>query len=226
MKFKSPVYSQASRSIAGITYSHNRGGMYTRARAIPTNPNTPQQQAVKAIMAQVSARYITVLTAAQRIGWEEYNSNVPIIDSLGEPRNIGAIAHFNRCNVPRLQAGIAVLDDAPVVYDLGTFTPPTLAASTHPTLKVGFTNTDGWAIAVGGFLLCLISRDNNTTINFFKGPFQFSGKIAGLVIPPTSPANMTSPFATATGRRVFAQLRFIQVDGRISLPIILQTTWL
>jgi len=43
MKFKSPILSQASGSIAGITFSHNRGGMYVRARAVPTNPGSPQQ---------------------------------------------------------------------------------------------------------------------------------------------------------------------------------------
>ena len=43
MKFTSQVYTQASGSVGGLTYSHNRSGMYTRARSTPTDPASTLQ---------------------------------------------------------------------------------------------------------------------------------------------------------------------------------------
>ena len=42
MLFKSAAFTQASGSVGGLTFAHNRGGMYTRARSIPVNPKTQQ----------------------------------------------------------------------------------------------------------------------------------------------------------------------------------------
>ncbi|KKM06452.1 hypothetical protein LCGC14_1743870, partial [marine sediment metagenome] len=47
MLFKSGLITQGSGSIGGLTASHNRGGMYFRARTIPTNPATSFQTVVR-----------------------------------------------------------------------------------------------------------------------------------------------------------------------------------
>ena len=47
MLFRGTHLTDASGSLSGVTYSHNRGGAYTRNRSIPVNPNTVQQQAVR-----------------------------------------------------------------------------------------------------------------------------------------------------------------------------------
>lgn len=82
MKYNSPVISSASGSIAGITYSHNNGGNYTRARATPTNPNSTNQQAQRAALGAANAGW-AALTDAQRDLWRDYAAATSWTDKLG-----------------------------------------------------------------------------------------------------------------------------------------------
>lgn len=221
MKIKSALITSASGSIGGLTASHNRGGLYLRARTIPTNPNSVQQQAVRGFVAALTARWLNVLTDQQRTRWMAYAYAVPIPDTLGEPRNCGGIAMYCRSNVPRLQAGLDVVDDGPTVQTLpwtvGIST-GTYAAATND-FAVTFDNTDPWANEDGGAILVLASTPQNETINYYKGPYRFAGLIAGdAVTPPTSPATIVNTFSFEVGQKVFTQLRVCRADGRLSLP--------
>lgn len=220
MKFKSALVTQASGSVGGATFSRNAGGMYIRGRAIPVNPSSPQQQVVRNALTALSQRWIATLTQVQRDAWKVYADNTPITDTLGEARPISANAMYNRCNIARLQAGAAVVDAAPTVYDLGGFTSivPTITASTD-LASIAFTNTDAWATAAGGYLLLFASRPENPSISFFKGPYQYMGKISGAASPPTSPASFALPFPCAVGQAIFLQVTASQVDGRYSTPL-------
>jgi hypothetical protein len=219
MKFKSQVLTQASGSIGGITYSHNRGGMYTRARAIPTNPNSPQQQAVKAILANLAVVWTNTLNVAQRAAWDLYAANVPIIDVLGSPIFLTGLNMFVRSNVPRVQAGMVQVTVAPPNFNVGSFTNPSATASAATQqISLVFTNTDTWAVAVGGAMLLAASRPQQAAINYFKGPYRFAGKVLGAVIPPTSPQTIPVPFAVLQGQRLFLKVNVVQVDGRLSYP--------
>lgn len=220
MKFKSLVYSQASGSVGGLTYSHNQGGLYTRARAIPVNANTSQQLAVRNIMATLTALWVQTLTQAQRDAWATYSLNVPIPDSLGEPRDIGGLAMYCRCNIPRLQIGVLTrVDAAPTVFTLGSLSPiVTTADVSAQTTSTTYTNTDGWATAVGGALLLFQSRANSAATNYFKGPYRLAGFVLGAATPPTSPIVLAAIFPFALGNRVFMQARATFPDGRLSSP--------
>lgn len=221
MKFKSPVYTQASGSIGGITYSHNRGGMYTRGRAVPTNPGSAQQTAIRGFVAALTTAWTDTLTAAQRAAWDTYAENVPLLDALGEPRNVGGLGMYVRSNVPRLQAAEPRVDDGPTTFTLGEFTNPTIVEvdATADEIDVGFTNTDDWANEDDAALLVLCSRPQSPGVNYFKGPYRYAGKVQGdSVTPPTSPASISLPFACVAGQKVFAQFRISRADGRLSLP--------
>lgn len=221
MLYLSPVYSQASGSIAGVTYSHNRGGLYTRARKTPTDPNSTRQQAVRVQMGVLAPAWAG-MTAAQRAAWNEYGANVAMTNKLGQSVYLTGQQHFVRSNVPRLQAGVAMILAAPVIFDLGTFTPPTIAsASDTPELTIGYTNTDDWAIAVGGYMLVYQGAPQGAGRSFFRGPFRYAGKEAGAVVPPTSPFDATPQFTMTAGQLQWVQVRFIQTDGRLSLPVVL-----
>jgi hypothetical protein len=220
MKFKSQVYTQASGSIGGVTYSHNQGGMYTRGRAIPVNANTSQQQVVRNIMATLTALWVQTLTQAQRDAWATYSLNVPIPDSLGEPRDIGGLAMYARCNIPRLQAGgLARVDIAPTVFTLGSLSAiGTTADVSAQTTSTTYNNTDGWATVAGGALLLYQSRANSPATNYFKGPYRLAGLVLGAATPPTSPVVLPAIFPFALGNRVFMQARATFADGRLSSP--------
>ncbi len=218
MKFKSTILGQTSGSLDATVFSRNRGGRYTRVRAIPVNPNTPQQQAIRAFLATLTNLWVNTLTPAQRAAWDLYALNVPLPDTLGEPRNVGGIGMYTRTNVFRLQNGIARQDTAPPIFDLGSFTAPTIVSITAATgiLSLAFTNTDGWAGEVGGVMGVFASRAQNATINFFKGPYRFAASILGAVIPPTSPAAIVLPFAVVVGQRVFIRVNTERNDGRLA----------
>lgn len=221
MKFKSSVYTQASGSVGGLTYSHNRGGMYTRARTIPTNPSSAFQAVIRGFVAALTSAWNDTLSAAQRAAWDVYAENVPMLDSLGESRNIGGLGHYVRSNVPRLQAGLDRVDDGPTTYNLGEFTNPTIDAvdATADEIDVAFTAGDDWVGEDGAALLVLCSRPQNPGINYFTGPYRFADSIDGdSGTPPTSPASLTLPFVVAAGQKIFAQFRVTRADGRLSLP--------
>lgn len=219
MKFKSQLVTQASGSIGGFTASHNKGGLYLRARAIPVNTNTSFQQAVRNYMSQLTSRWNATLTAAQRAAWSVYADQTPITDSLGEPRTIPPLAMYCRSNIARLQGGLAVVDDGPTIYGLPTLSPLTFTADEGAdTLDVAFVDTDAWANEVGGGLLIAASRPQNVTINYFNGPYRFAGSVDGAAVPPATPATIALPFPVAAGQQVFFKARATLADGRVSSP--------
>ncbi len=219
MKFKGTVIGQASGSVASLTFSHNRGGQYIRNRAIPVQPGTPEQQAVKSILAQLSARWVTTLSEAERDAWDNYAAQVPLPNPLGDPRNVGGIAMYNRSNVSRLQAALTRIDDAPTTFDLGDFTAPVFAAPSAGagTVSVAFTVEDDWVEETGAAMLIYASRGVNASRNFFKGPYRFAGLIAGnATTPPTSPQVITLPFPITATQAVFFRVRVTRADARLS----------
>jgi len=217
MLFKSQVYAQASGSIGGITYSHNKGGMYARARAVPTNPNTSYQQVVRSLMSLLSTRWLNTLTAAQRAAWTLYGDSVPVVNRLGEQIYLSGLNHFVRSNIPRAQAGLSYVDDGPTVFAMASFTAPSLVVNgTTDAMAVTFDNTDAWANEVGGAMFVYIGPPKSPTINYYKGPYRFADLIAGAGTPPTSPASIDLPFPATSGDKVFSRITVCRADGRLS----------
>ena len=222
MLITSPVISAGSGSIAGLTMSHNRGGMYLRSRAVPTNPNSTEQQAVRNAMSFLAAYWRNTLTELQRDAWTVYGANTAMVNKLGAQVFLTGQQQFIRTNVPRLQnAGLTVnslIVVAPTTYNLGNLTPCSIGAvdASDGDFEVNYDNTDDWATVVGSGLLVYASRPQDPSINFFRGPYRFAGEVAGDTVPPTSPATIELPFAVTAGQKVFFRLRASRLDGRLS----------
>lgn len=132
-----------SGSYQGITSSRNRFGQYIRTRAIPVQPRTSFQAAVRARMASNSARYRT-LTAYQIAAWKSLGLLMTRRDSLGQSVNLtGAQANASINQV--LQAyGQATVDDAPLlVTPTAVATIVVTASSITPALTVATTVEPG-----------------------------------------------------------------------------------
>jgi len=223
MKFRSQVYTAVSGSIGGITYSHNRGGMYTRGRATPTNPNTAAQQTARSSFTTLASAWSSTLTQTQRDAWEDYAALTPVTDAFGEPLTLSGFQMYTRCNSPRVRTGLPRVDDGPSTAGLPTFTPITSAAvAATPVYNVLYTNTDDWANEDDAALIIQMSRNYPASINYFNGPFQWIVNIDGdSVTAPTSPeAITTNPFGmTASGHAgdvYFLRARVSMADGRLS----------
>ncbi len=218
MKIKSAIITEASGSIGGLTASHNRGGLYFRARTIPVNPNTPQQQAIRGFVAQLANLWLNTLTEVQRTAWDTYALQVPLPDRLGEPRNVGGLAMYIRSNVPRLQIGFDRIDVAPTTFNLGDYTTPTMGQPTAATQQfpVVFSETDAWVLEEDSALAFWVSRPQNPSINYFKGPYRYSVAIAGdPLVPPTSPQNINVSFPFVAGQKIFIRTNVTRIDGRL-----------
>lgn len=220
MKIKSAIITQMSGSIGGLTGSHNKGGLYFRSRAIPTNPGTTQQGVVRALVAQLSNTWQSEVTDAKREEWKTYAENVLLPSPLGDQRAVTALNHYIRSNVPRLQAGLARIDTAPALMNIGDFTSPTFSvAAATDLLSVAFTNTDDWANELLSSMLVWVSRPMGATIKYFNGPYRYAGRINGATpTPPTSPTTIALPFPCVAGQRIFVRVNVTRVDGRLAAP--------
>lgn len=219
MKFLPLLGDKLSGSIGGITASHNRGGAYFRQRVTPVNTNTVKQQAVRGAMAQLSNFWGSVLTPSQRDAWNVYAFNVPLVDPIGEPRNVGGLGMYNRGNVARLQAALPRVDSGPIVFNLGEFTQPTGLAITTigQTFDFDITNTDEWANEDDAALQVYVSRPTSVTRNFFKGPYRFAGQVLGdSITPPLASQTVPLPFFISPGQRVHVRFAATRADGRRS----------
>lgn len=218
MLFKSALVTQVSGSIGGMTGSHNAGGMYFRARAIPVNPATAPQVAVRNLVAGLANQWGTGLTQAQRDAWTVYATNVPLINPLGDQIFVTGLNMYTRGNVARQQGTLARVDTAPTLFNTGDFTNPSVAFdATADEVDVTFTNTDAWANEDLAAMLVYASRPQSPTINFFKGPYQFAGEILGnSTTAPTSPAALAAPFVAVAGQKIFIRIVVVRADGRTS----------
>lgn len=220
MKFKSQVYTQVSGSVGGATYARNRGGMYSRGRAMPSNPQTSFQTEVRNAVAGLTAAWSQTLTEDQRNAWGVYAANVPILDKLGDQRLISGLNWYVRNNVPRVQGGLLIVSDAPTTFTLPAFTVGGVVIDVSSSnASITFDDSEEWAIADGGAMLVYISRPVSPGIQFFKGPYRYAGAILGdTATPPTSPATVTLPFDVTVDNKVFYRIEVVTADGRLSSP--------
>lgn len=215
-----PEGTQASGSIGGTTYSHNRYGAYKRNRTVPVNPNTDRQIVIRNAIRALTIRWQLTLTQAQRDAWDVYAANVDWVGSLGDTINLTGIAHYVRSNVVRIQAVAPVVDDAPTIFNLATAELALSATASEATQQasISFDDTADWASEDGAFQFLFGGLPQNTAIKFFGAPFrQLTPGIAGnSTTPPTSPVLVSWPWPFAEDNRLWLRTRIGRADGRLS----------
>lgn len=238
MKIKSALATQMSGSIGGMTGSHNAGGMYLRARAIPVNTNTQFQQQVRTSLTAQVTIWTEILSPAQREAWELYAENVPVVDALGDARNLSGQNWFIAANTPRGQlnlkfsTGLSLVQTAPGTFDRGDFTTPSgLSIEETGNIEFEFENTDNWANESGSVMLVFMGRPRNESRKFFGGPYRLVGVVEGDdSVAPTSPFTISSGDQAAfgwppiAGQVVTLAFAVSRADGRLSTRRRLTTT--
>lgn len=227
MKFN-PVFADTpSGSLAGITASRNRFGSYFRMKAVPVNPNSTRQQAIRSIFGTAVQAWTETLTAAQRAGWETYAENVPFLDSLGNSINLTGQQAFLRTTIARLNIGGAIIAAAPTIMNTGA--PPTdiqgntssnsneieiVSGALATNILINGTASDD------GDLVLQLGPPINASRNFFKGPYQKA--VVGAVPGSTPSVALTDsqPLAQAdglvAGQFRSARVRICYDDGRLT----------
>ena len=228
MLFKGTLITQASGSLGGVVFSHNAGGTYIRARVTPTNPNSAQQIAVRNAVAFLANFWNNGLTLAQRAIWNTYAENVTVTNRIGDQVFISGLAQYVRSNVSRIQANLDRVDDGPGVFNIGSFSPVEIRNFSEATQlgEIAFRSAlpdDAWANEVGGFLWVFISRPQNPSINFFRGPYRLVAVVVGDPVPPVSPILINAPFPFIAGAKIFGRVITGLADGRLATPTFEET---
>lgn len=228
MLFKSPIFSQASGSIGGTTFSRNRGGMYTRNRAIPTNPNTANQAAVRGYLGSAVSAWSNLLSAGQREAWRTYGNETPVINRLGDETRLTGQQQFIRSFVAFSRAGLSPVLAAPTIYNTGEpvvnigggAVPPNtveiVASVFTADAMLMAAASDGGNVAIG------IGPPVNPGVEYYGGRANFM-QAAALVNNATSAAlddtaaDWANPWGLPTaGERRGMVARVLYDDGRVS----------
>lgn len=109
--------AEARGSIGGQTFSRNRGGMYVRSRATPTNTITAARTVIRSTFGNTSQSWQLALSQAQRDTWDAWAEMAPeatSINKLGDTIRIGGKAAYQRLNVRLIQAGFTPITDPPI----------------------------------------------------------------------------------------------------------------
>lgn len=101
-----------SGSQADTTASRNRFGQYNRTRAMPTQPRTAAQVAVRSQMTDASQAW-RALTDVVRAAWNTFAASRPLADSLGQTIFLTGHQSFVSLWITLWQAGLTVPPDVP-----------------------------------------------------------------------------------------------------------------
>jgi hypothetical protein len=192
-----------SGSVANWTSSRNRYGQYVRTRAIPVQPESSYQGVMRARLSQNAAHW-RVLTPAQRAGWADLGASMIRVDSLGQSNSLTGFQSYCSVNNNNLDAGNAVVSDAPTLQ-----TPDSLASMTltltAAAFSIAYTPTP---LGAGERLFAYTSLQRSAGRSF-------EGDLRLLLVGAAAGASPLDVYATylarfgipIVGRRVFVMLR-------------------
>jgi endoglucanase Acf2 len=205
----------SSGSQAGTTASRNRFGQYKRTRAIPVNPKTTQQMAVRARMAANAAAWRT-LTAGQRAGWADLGISMTRSDALGSSYTLNGFLAYCSVNNNNLTAGNAIVADAP-----GLVTPSAVVTAvltlTAASFSIAYTVTP---LPAGARLFTFCSPQRSAGVAF-EGDYRLiSVSAAAAASPAVVLTAYTAKFGVPiVGNRIFVSLQ-VYLTGFLSGPLI------
>jgi len=219
MLYKSTIFSEASGKLAGSVFSHNRSGQYIRAKGALVNPNTARQVAVRGLMTAAGVGW-RALSDTQRAEWQTYGDNVPVLSPLGVSTLLTGRQWYLGSRTGRVNAGLAVVDDAPVTFQRGNSGVSGFTANADPAIAITYGTGQGWQSSGGG-LSVQVSQPQNGTVNYFKGPFE---KLATVAFGDVSPGDITVGLPTlAIGQALFIRVVALSSNGAYTSGEIFRT---
>jgi hypothetical protein len=204
-----PGATEPRGQIGGVVFSRNRFGLYMRSNTSPVNPMSPRQTTIRSIFTQMAQRWRDTVTPTQRARWESYAQGTPLPDQYGLKQTMLGLNMYQRFNVPWVDIGETVVDDAPT------------AAGQAPMLTVTLIGNSVEGIKATAIVPTLTTNDRIVILrcaaavsrarNFFNGPWTFNSSFAGDVVLP---AVVVDPAEVAVGQRWYFQFRALVSDGK------------
>ncbi len=209
----------ASGSIGGNTFSHNRFGRYIRARVKPVNPRSSRQLAARMTIMMLTESWHEDLNDAQRLAWETYAAAIDWNNALGEVVHLTGFNHFVRTNAARDRAGATIILDGPTVLSLPSIDNgfAVTASAAAAKISVAFDGTDDWDDEADTHMLIHMGVPQLHTRNFFNGPWRYTAELVGQVgVDPTSPQLFDPAWTLVEGQKIWAFHLIARADGRLS----------
>ena len=208
-------------SIAGTTFSRNRGGAYTRNRVSPVQPQTSFQLAQRARFTQLSKAWGGDLTQGQRDGWDAFALLFPVIDVFGLQTILTGEQMYVRINTRLLAGDRPRIDTAPVDQNVGELTTATVGVTVLPSLVMEITFTPTPLGSDDGMQI-LFAPPSPPGRNFIKNQIRLIKTDAGASV---SPLDFTIEYvarfgAPVAGQKVAGLVRILRsTNGAISTPV-------
>jgi len=193
----------SSGSHDGMTASRNRFGQYMRTRAIPVNPASVAQTNQRARLV-INAAAWRALTDAQRAGWETLGLSMTRTDSLGQTYNLNGFLAYCSVNNNRLDAGDAVVADAPAIV-LPTGLVTVTITLTAAAMSLAYTATP---LGAGVRLFSYISPQGSAG-RAFCADYRL---IAVSAAAAASPANVFAAYVARLGTPIAGQRIFFSLS--------------
>jgi hypothetical protein len=213
MKYFGLIIGGLSGSIGGITGSHNKGGVYIRARAIPTNPNSVRQQATRNAFALWAGNWTNALTQEFRDQWNTYAQNHTIEDALGQDIHINGISWYIMLNSRLFDAGFGTNSGPPPGAEPGGYTTFTVDISALNTVDVTFSAAHAPTEAMQ--LWMTLPGTAGQTPNFKQA------RLVGYSpLEQASPWAATLPFAVVSGTQSTFYGKRMNANGQVSVPLV------
>jgi hypothetical protein len=209
-----------SGSQASTTASRGRFGQYNRTRAMPTQPRTAAQMAVRGYLTDASQAW-RALTEAERAAWNAYAAVTGRADSLGQTIYLTGHQQF---------VGFWVLYST-----IGYETPPAVPIDTPPApptaddLDIEFDDPN-WLIQLN--TVSAIPADTSLVVEAslprsagvsFEGDYRFIRAFTALA---GGNAVFTTQYiarfgAPSVGQKIFVRARFVNFTSGPSAPLLL-----
>lgn len=222
--FRGVLFNSASGSVDGVTFSHNRGGPYARARVVPVDPETSEQQAMRASMTFLADKWSTGLNTAQRSAWQRFANLNRHTNRIGEERKLSGRAEFFRANLVRRQVrewlgiGLATADDPSSVGDTTPASPSfavAIGSAATAQFDLSWDSAEDWCADAGAALVWYISDQQEPVINWFRSPYTLAAAVDGSM-GGFAAVTVGAIAPLVSGKRLFWRARITQSDGRLS----------
>lgn len=208
-----PIHGEMSGSIAGNTYSRNKGGLYVKRAAHPTNPNSVLQQAARATLQSISAGWAS-LTEDQRDNWNQYAAANPRINRLGESFFATGHQWYVALNARLADVQRPGVTSAPVLNTVPTLTAASVASVVDPdTVSVTWSATG--ILATDVISLWLTPQHSEGSSPNFRQARSWGASEPG----QSSPTSITGKRLLTEGNTYTAYVMVVTAEGLASVPL-------
>lgn len=197
-------------SVAGLTFSRNRGGSYVRARVKPTNRQSPKQMIVRNRLQTLQTTYRDTLTAPERNGWIQLAEDFSGVNKLGATIKHTGPLMFIRTNAVRLRCNKAIIVAAPAApadcpCPVATFTGSTAAGIELTALTP--------VLGAGDAIAINFSYPTTQRVSYYHGPWAYTPYADDVTVLPYL---LLLGSALTIGDRFHIEYHVVSAIGRVS----------